>query len=134
MKIIGMKKIIMKTTFISRTPITALLILLGISATPAYAAVAGRVLVSVGDSVAIRNGQEVRLRFGSQIEDKDTLRTGAAGTLQVRFTDQSIVALREKSTFKLEQYAYAKENGGAQTGVFNLIKGGFRTITGLIGK
>ncbi len=129
-----MKKIIMKTTFISRTPITALLILLNISATPAYAAVAGRVLVSVGDSVAIRNGQEVRLRFGSQIEDKDTLRTSAAGTLQVRFTDQSIVALREKSTFKLEQYAYAKEKGGAQRAVFNLIKGGFRTITGFIGK
>ena len=149
MKIIGMKKIVMKkidmkkpnikkigmkSTFISRTTIAALLILLGISATPAYAAVAGRVLVSVGDSVAIRNGQEVRLRHGSHIEDKDTLRTSAAGTLQVRFTDQSIVALREKSTFKLEQYAFSKETGGAQTAVFNLIKGGFRTITGLIGK
>ena len=114
--------------------LAALLILLSISATPAYAAVAGRVLVSVGDSVAIRNGQEIRLRFGSQIEDKDTLRTGAAGTLQVRFTDRSIVALREKSTFKLEQYAYAKEKGGAQMAIFNLIKGGFRTITGLIGQ
>lgn len=134
MKKISMKKIIMKTTFISRTTIASLLVLLGISATPAYAAVAGRVLVSVGDSVAIRNGQEIRLRFGSQIEDKDTLRTSAAGTLQVRFTDQSIVALREKSTFKLEQYAYAKEKSGAQMAVFNLIKGGFRTITGLIGK
>lgn len=121
----------MKTTF---TPIAALLIFLSISATPAYAAVVGRVLVSAGDSVAIRNGQEVRLHHGSQIEDKDTLRTSAAGSLQVRFTDRSIVALREKSTFKLEQYAFSKETGGVQTAVFNLIKGGFRTITGLIGK
>lgn len=139
MKNIGMKKIDMKTTFISRTHISrtqiaALLIFLSISATPAYAAVVGRVLVSAGDSVAIRNGQEVRLHFGSQIEDKDTLRTSAAGSLQVRFTDRSIVALREKSTFKLEQYAFSKETGGVQTAVFNLIKGGFRTITGLIGK
>ncbi|MEQ1813276.1 MAG: FecR family protein [Candidatus Nitrotoga sp.] len=124
----------MKTTFISRASLAALLVLLGIASTPAYAAVAGRVLVSVGDSVAIRNGQEIRLRHGSPIEDQDTLRTGATGTLQVRFTDQSIVALREKSTFKLEQYAYPKEKSSAQTAVFNLIKGGFRTITGLIGK
>ncbi|MEQ1838087.1 MAG: FecR family protein, partial [Candidatus Nitrotoga sp.] len=131
MKKFGTKKIIMKTTF---TSIAALLIFLSISATATYAAVAGRVLVSVGDSVAIRNGQEVRLHFGSQIEDKDTLRTSAAGSLQVRFTDRSIVALREKSTFKLEQYAFSKETGGVQTAVFNLIKGGFRTITGLIGK
>jgi len=116
-----------------------LLTLISTLTPPAHAAVAGRVLVSVGDSVAVRDGREVRLRFGSKIEDRDTLRTSAAGTLQVRFTDQSIVALREKSTFKLEQYAFSnqtggKEDSGTQKAVFSLIKGGFRTITGLIGK
>jgi len=105
----------------------------------AHAALAGRVLVSVGDSVAVRDGKEIRLRYGSQVEDKDTLRTSAAGTLQVRFTDQSIIALREKSTFKLEKYVFLNQTGAKDTdannsAVFNLLKGGFRTVTGLIGR
>lgn len=114
------------------TPIAAG-ILLACGALAAQAEVAGSVLVAVGDATALRQGQLVRLAAGSPIETGDTLRVGAGGNMQVRFTDEAIVALRPNTHFRVEEYAFANK-ADSDKSVFALLKGGIRTITGLIGR
>jgi hypothetical protein len=100
----------------------------------AAAADVGRVLLAVGDVVAVREGKPVRLALGSAVQDKDTLRTGPASNLQVRFTDESILSLRENSEIRIDEYRFPGKEDGTERAFFRLLKGGLRKITGLIGR
>ena len=100
----------------------------------ARAEVAGRVLLAAGDAVAVRAGKTLPLAPGMMIEDKDTLRTGTASNLQVRFTDASIMSLRENSELAIEEYRFSGRPGGQENAFYRLVKGGLRTVTGFIGR
>jgi hypothetical protein len=99
----------------------------------AQAEVVGRVLVSVGDNAALRAGKEVKLVAGTPVETGDTLRVGDASNLQVRFTDEAIMALRPNSSVRIDDYAFANKTESDKS-IFSLLKGGLRTITGVIGR
>ncbi len=107
---------------------------LGALATSAQAEVVGRVLLASGEAIAVRDGRDVRLDYGAQIEHADVLRTGAASSLQVRFVDESLISLRENSQLGIESYRFAGKQDGNERAIFRLLKGGFRTVTGLIGQ
>lgn len=94
---------------------------------------AGRVLATAGEGSIARSGQRLPLRAGAEIQSGDVLEVGDKSALQVRFTDESIVALRANSQFKIEEYKYDKD-AGSDRSIFGLLKGGIRTVTGLIGK
>lgn len=111
----------------------AAMVALGISAAT-HAADVGRVLLAAGDTVAIRANQPVRLAYGAMIQDKDVLRTGAASNLQVRFIDESIVSMKESSELRIDDFRYSGKEDGSERGFMSLLKGGLRTITGLIGR
>ncbi|MGE5638737.1 MAG: FecR domain-containing protein, partial [Clostridia bacterium] len=83
---------------------------------------------------ALRNGQPVRLQFNSPVEFHDVLRTGPSSSLQVRFVDEGLISLRESSEFAIEDYKFAAEQPEQERAFFRLIKGGFRSVTGLIGR
>jgi hypothetical protein len=104
------------------------------AAGPALAADAGRVVLAAGDTSVVRGGQTVRLAFGAMVEDKDVLKTGAASNLQVRFQDDSFVSMRENSELRIDQFRFSGKDEGGDSAVFDLVKGGFRAITGLIGR
>lgn len=99
----------------------------------AQAEVAGRVLVAVGDTSAVRAGKDIKLVAGTPIETGDTLRVGDASNLQVRFTDEAIMALRPNTTMRIDDYAFANK-ADSDKSIFSLVKGGLRTITGAIGR
>ncbi len=109
----------------------SLLTLLGLGA--ARAEPAGRVLALAGDATLSRAGQALPLRAGTLVESGDVLAVGERSALQVRFTDESVVALRANSEFRIEDYRFDK-NAEQDRSVMGLLKGGMRTITGLIGK
>lgn len=94
---------------------------------------AGRVLALAGSATIERAGQQLPLKPGAMVESGDVLAVGDASTLQVRFTDESVVALRANSQFKIENYQFNK-NADTDRSLLGLLKGGMRTITGLIGK
>jgi len=100
----------------------------------AHAADVGRVLLAVGDVVAVRDGKPVRLALGTMVQDKDVLRTGPASNLQARFTDESILSLRENTEIRIEEYRFTGKEDGTERAFFRLVKGGLRAITGLIGR
>lgn len=104
------------------------------SALAQAAEIAGRVLVAVGEVTAIRQAREIRLTTGSSVESGDRIVTGAQSNAQIRFSDESIVALRPGTEFSIDEYHFAGKADAANKGFFGLLKGGFRTLTGVIGK
>jgi hypothetical protein len=94
---------------------------------------AGRVLILQGSAVAVRGAQEIPLARGTTVESGDLLKVADASSIQVRFSDESVVALRANTQYKIDDYKFS-EKGEGDKSIFSLIKGGMRTITGLIGK
>lgn len=111
-----------------------LLALLALASLEAGAQAVGRVLVAVGDVAAQRAGREVALASGAAIEKGDVIRTGEASSAQLRFADESLVALRARSRFHVADFRFTGADDGVSTAVFELLQGGLRTLTGLIGK
>jgi len=96
---------------------------------------AGKVLIVRGAlSATDEQGKTRALERGDSIYSGDTLTTGINTRTQIRFTDRSLVSLRPKTTFTIEEYSFNGEQDGSDKGVYSLLKGGFRTISGLIGK
>lgn len=98
------------------------------------AVVAGKVVFARGTPQAIdSNGTSRSLAKGSEVYAGDRLVTGS-GRLQVSFVDGAFVSVQPDSEFKIDQYKYAGQQDGTESAVYDLIKGGVRAVTGLIGK
>ncbi len=95
---------------------------------------AGRVLVAAGEVSALRDGRELALVAGSTLQARDTIVTGAASAVQVRLTDQSILAIRANSRIALSGYVFTGADDGISQVALNLLRGGLRVLTGLVGK
>ncbi len=113
-----------------------LLVLLALAALAMDAALgqAGKVVFAVGDVAAVRGAARVPLSAGSPIEVGDSIVTAAQSHAQLRFSDDALVALKPDSEFRIERYNFDGRNDGTELAVFRLVKGGFRTLTGQIGK
>lgn len=64
----------------------------------------------------------------------DTLFTGKDSYARVKFSDGGQISLRPVSQFKIEDYHHDEQEPGKDAAKFNLLKGGLRAISGLIGK
>lgn len=111
-----------------------LLAALALACLDAGAQAVGRVLIAAGEVVAMRTGREVPLASGAEVLNGDLIRTGDASSAQLRFSDETLVALRAKSRFHVADYRFTGADDGASTAVFALLQGGLRTLTGLIGR
>src|SRR5438876_3069214 len=110
--------------------LTVLLILL--SAPGLALAQAGRFLLAVGDVAVARGQAEIRAATGTLVQSGDTIRVGPASNAQIRMTDESIVGLRPDTVFRIDAYEYSGQ--AEPRSIFSLLKGGFRTVTGAIGR
>ena len=110
--------------------LTVLLILL--SAPGLASAQAGRFLLAVGDVAVARGQAEIRAATGMPVQSGDTIRVGPASNAQIRMTDESIVGLRPGTVFRIDAYEYSGQ--AEPRSIFSLLKGGFRTVTGAIGR
>ncbi|HEX7810721.1 MAG TPA: FecR family protein [Burkholderiales bacterium] len=99
-----------------------------------HAAPAARVDFATGNVKAVGpNGQSRTLAKGAQIEQGETISTNN-GRAQLRFTDGAYVSLQPESEFRIDQYRFDGKQDGNEKGFFSLVKGGLRTITGLVGR
>ncbi len=111
-------------------------LLLVLNAFPALAAeVAGQVGYMSGVLVAQRPDGTIKvLASKSPVQEGDVLATSKNGYAQVRMNDGTQMTLRPESNLKIEAFKFNKDAPQADNAVFRLLKGGFRTVTGLIGK
>lgn len=110
----------------------ALLALLGAGSALAEA---GRFQFVHGDvSVIHPNGSQTAARKGDLVDEGDTIATGALAQAQLVMKDEGLIALRPDSRLRLDTYRFNGKADGSEQGVFGLLKGGFRSITGWIGR
>jgi len=100
----------------------------------AFANVAARIEFATGDPVIVAaDGRERPARKGEQISVGDRVLT-RAGRAQLLFTDGGFVSLQPDTDFGVNEYHFKGSNDGSEKGVFSLLKGALRTVTGLIGR
>ncbi|QJE01167.1 FecR domain-containing protein [Massilia forsythiae] len=70
----------------------------------------------------------------SEVESGDTLVSEKNTYAQIRFVDNSEITLRPGTTFRIEHFSYDAAKPEGDSAAFGLVKGGLRSITGLLGK
>ncbi len=82
-----------------------------------------------------KQGRSQALKVGDSISAGDTLvTTDGKGNVTLTFDDKQVIALSEKTEFKVDSYTFDKAKKDNNTAVFSLIKGALRAVTGLIGQ
>lgn len=79
-------------------------------------------------------GVERKLSKGATVVSGETIRTAVDSRVHLRFDDGAVISLQPQSEFRLDNYHFAGKSDGEERGFFSLLKGGLRTITGLIGR
>jgi len=125
------------------------LLLVSLLLPAAAQAAAGQVLFALGRVEIQRGGQAFAAARGTPVEVGDTLSTGPTGLAQVRMQDGALLSLRYGSTMTIDDYqapappppAVAPAAGAAPSAAaaggrtaLRLLRGAFRTVTGLIGR
>jgi len=114
----------------------AALALLVSSALPgaAGAAQVARVQFATGQvSATGTDGKARPLGRGATIVEGDTVNT-EQGRAQLQFVDGASVSLQPRTTFRIDEFRFSGKNDGQERGFFSLVRGGLRTITGLVGR
>jgi hypothetical protein len=73
------------------------------------------------------------LKTGDIISSGTVVSTGERSHAVIKFEDGQIMALAERSSFRIVEYRYIKERVRDSNMVFALLQGGLRFITGMIG-
>jgi hypothetical protein len=96
---------------------------------------AGQFLTVVGDvRVVTADGtQRVPVR-GMLLREGETVLTGAGALAQVRLLDGGLLAIRADTEMRITRFAHAGAEDRESSLLIALLKGGFRSITGLIGR
>ncbi|MGP1680363.1 MAG: FecR family protein, partial [Burkholderiales bacterium] len=84
-------------------------------------------------AVQYGSGAPQSLKIGSTIEPGGVLSTGAASNAVVKFEDGQLMVMQANTRFAVRQYDYIKTNVAKSSAVFELLKGGLRFVTGVIG-
>jgi hypothetical protein len=120
------------------TKTRALLAVLGMLAvvtSGAWAAEAGRVRYLVGTlSVQKPDGAVKILSQQSPVEAGDLLTTEKDSYAQINFADGSQATLRPNTRLRIEEFQFKEDEPARDSLFMRLLKGGLRTVTGLVGK
>ena len=96
---------------------------------------AGRFLSVTGNvSVVAADGARRKAERGGEFRQGDTIVTGPNALAQARTADGGLLSIRGDTEMKLDKFAYAGEKDSNASFLVSLLKGGFRTITGLISR
>ena len=114
----------------------AFLVLLALLHATVASAAASVVFLSGKVEITGRDGQLRGAERGSVIEAGEMIAT-YEGRVQLRFEDGASLSLQPDSRFRIDEFRFVDQGGRAgadDRGFFSLLKGSFRTITGLIGR
>lgn len=109
------------------------MLLCALVAMPALAAEAGRVKVSKGEVYIERNGKRLPAPVGAGVEARDTVITGANGSVGITFQDNSLLSAGPNSELTIERFVF---DSTTHKGEFDtaLKKGTLAVVSGKIVK
>jgi hypothetical protein len=85
-------------------------------------------------SVTKIDGTSVPASPGQEVLSGETVTTGDDGYARLEMSDGGEMLIRKDSQLKIESYRFDKDKPNEDSALFRVIKGGFRTVTGLISK
>ena len=100
---------------------------------PCWASDVGNIANVVDDVKIERGTDKINATKNMVLKSGDVVSTGVAGRVNWQMADDSVFALPEGSRFRIDNFSEKSSNSGGKA-VFTLVKGAFRTISGLIGK
>ena len=104
-------------------------------ASSTMAAPVGTVTDVSGPLVARKaDGTVLALSQKSTVDAGDILESEKKTYARIKFIDNSEIILKPGTQFKIESFSFDEAKPADDSSVFNLIKGGLRSITGLLGK
>lgn len=95
---------------------------------------AGKVMFIIGKVEAQNLGQTRTLAKGDPVRVGDTLKSSKGASLQLCMDDGGTIVLRPESQLVIESFAYKGIQDGSEHIALDLLAGGFRAVTGNIGK
>lgn len=96
---------------------------------------AGQIMVATGSVKAIdAQGRERVLEKGGEVRPGDRIVTGDNGLAQVRMADGGYLSIRAGTEMTLDAFHHDERNQNNSSVLMSIVKGGFRSITGLIGR
>lgn len=96
---------------------------------------AGHATPVAGTAYIERGGERLPLVSQQEVRSGDSLVTSAQSNAQLNMADGAVFALEGNTTLRVDQYVpQQNEQDTAARSFYSLLRGGFRTVTGLIGK
>ncbi|MDH5182569.1 MAG: FecR family protein [Gammaproteobacteria bacterium] len=83
------------------------------------------------------DGGKRDLKRGMVVRVGETIETSSNGQVQIRMNDNGLIAIRPGSQFKIQAFKFSGVEGAGSSddkSYFQLLKGGFRSITGAVGQ
>jgi len=100
-----------------------------------YAVDAGHAqFVNGSVQISSADGQNSILKKGDVVSEGDTLTTAAGASAQIKMLDGGLIAVRSDTKLKFDTFIFNGTQDGSERSFFSLFTGGFRAVTGLIGK
>ena len=97
--------------------------------------VIGRIAFMRGQLSATDSHKKTRQLFtGGPLYEGDKLKTGLASFAVMAFKDKSRITLKSNSVFEIKSHHYDAKRPSFNTSFMTLLRGGFRAVSGLIGK
>lgn len=96
---------------------------------------AARVMAVAGSAKAIdTQGKERLLEKGGEVHAGDRIVTGENALVQLRLNDGGYMSVRAGTDMVIDRFVYDEKDASKSNFLVSLVKGGFRSITGLIGR
>jgi len=101
----------------------------------AEAAVAGRFQFVSGDvKVIAANGKERSASKGGEVNEGESVVTSPSSSAQIKMVDDGLIVVRPDTKLRITTFLYSGKTDGSERSFISLFKGGFRAITGAIGR
>jgi hypothetical protein len=99
---------------------------------------AGKVIFVFGEAWKHTvDGGKHNLKRGMVVNVGETIETSSTGQVQIRMNDNGLISIRPSSQFKIKAFQFSGATGADSAddkSYFQLLKGGFRSITGAVGQ
>ncbi len=86
-----------------------------------------------GTATATAGSTQRALKIGDLIDSGSVVSTGEKSSAVIKFEDGQVMALAERTSFRIVDYRYNKQRVSQSSAVFSLLQGGLRFVSGVIG-
>lgn len=96
--------------------------------------VAGQFLTVIGEARLVGPSGDRRPERGGEVREGETILTGPGALVQIRLADGGMLSIRGDTEMKFDRFSHAGQDDRTSSMFISLLKGGFRSVTGLIGR